>query len=83
MKEDPIDNTNLIELGFVDKSKRVKVFEKECPPFPYIMVYDIKTTAKDASEVDAIYAQSPDLQYNLRKGHTIVEVYDQNDFENK
>ena len=78
MKEDPIENTKLIELGFID-SNRIKVFEKECPSLNHIMVYDIRTAGIEENE-DYIYASSPDLQYNLRKGHTIVEVYDENDF---
>ena len=82
MKEDPISNTSLIELGFIDERKRVKVFEKECPSYKHIMVYDIKTSGNKFEE-DQIYSSSPDLQYNLRKGHTIVEVYDPEDFENK
>ncbi len=82
MKEDPIENTSLIELGFIDKQKRVKVFEKECPSFNFIMVYDIRTSGNKTEE-EYIYSSSPDLQYNLRKGHTIVEVYDPNDFNTK
>ena len=79
MVEDSFENTKLIELGFIDKNKRIRVFEKECPSINHLMVYDIRVSGKE----DYVYAHSPDLQYNLRKGHTIVEVYDQEDFTEK
>lgn len=69
-------------MGFTDPHKRVKVFEKECPTINHIMVYDIRTSGKDELE-SHIYASSLELQYNLRKGHTIVEVYDPEDFNIK
>lgn len=72
----------MIELGFVDELKRVKVFEKECPTINHIMVYDIRLAGTDADE-EYTYSSSPDLQYNLRKGHTIAEIYDPTDFSIK
>lgn len=69
----------LIELGFLDEQKRVKVFEKECPSINHIMVYDIRISGSDENE-NLVYASSPDLLCNLRRGHTIAEIYDPNDF---
>lgn len=46
------------------------------------MVYDLRISGADEDE-KYIYSTSPDLQYNLRKGHTIVEIYDPNNFEFK
>jgi hypothetical protein len=77
-----IENTKLIELGFTDQNKRVKVFEKECPSIKHIMVYNIATSGKNKLK-SQIYASSPELQYNMRIGHTIAEVYDPADFNNK
>jgi hypothetical protein len=42
MDTDPINSEKLIELGFLDKMNRIRVFEKECPSINHIMVYDIK-----------------------------------------
>lgn len=82
MQPIPMDNTKMIELGFIDEAKRLKVFEKECPSINHIMVYDLRMSGKDDVE-PLMYSSSPDLQYNLRKGHTIAEVYDPNDFNHK
>jgi len=82
MSQKSIGNTKLIELAFIDERKRVRLFEKECPSIPHIMVYDIRLSCHEEQE-NYIYAQSPDLQYNLRQGHTIAEVYDPEDFNNK
>jgi len=79
--EKELSTTEIIELGFVDKESRVKVFEKECPAINHIMVYDVRL-ADEANE-DYVYSISPDLQYNLRKGLTIAEVYDPDNFEIK
>lgn len=49
---------------------------------PHIMIYDIRLTGNEEIE-DRIYSTSPDLLSNLRKGHTIAEVYDPNDFDHK
>ena len=76
------EGTKLIQLGFEDEMERVKVFENECPTFKHIMVYDIKIAGTDENE-KYVYSFSPDLQYNLRKGHTIVEIYDPNNFDLK
>ena len=74
--------TDLIKLGFVDEKQRVKVFEKECVAIKHIMVYDVKLNG-DKNLVDLVYSYSPDLYYNLRRGHTIIEVYDKDNFETK
>ena len=76
------EGTDLIRLGFEDEQSRIKVFEKECPSYNHIMVYDIKTSGYEDHE-DYLYSANPDLQYNLRKGHTIIEVYDKDDFNIK
>lgn len=81
-KVEECEGVDLIRLGFEDKLQRLKVFEKECPSHNYIMVYDIKLNGFDENE-DFVYSQNPDLQQNLRNGHTIIEVYDQEDFDTK
>lgn len=82
MSTEDISKVKLIELGFIDELKRIKVFEKECPALNQIMVYDIKLNSAEDLE-DYVYASNPDLQYNLRKGLTIAEIYDQEDFDHK
>lgn len=82
MSTEEISKVKLIELGFIDELKRIKVFEKECPVMNHIMVYDIRMNEDEDLE-DYVYASSPDLQYNLRKGFTIAEIYDQEDFSIK
>lgn len=72
----------LIEIGFLDEQKRVRVFEKECPSINHIMVYDIRLSVTDENE-DSVYASRPDLLYNLRRGHTIAEIYDPMNFSIK
>ena len=79
---DIYEGVDLIRLGFEDELKRIMVFEKECPSYKHIMVYDIKTTGFEESE-DYLYSAHSDLQYNLRKGHTIVEIYDPENFDIK
>jgi hypothetical protein len=78
----PIGTATLISLAFLDSLERVKVFEKECPAINHIMIYDIRIKGSDDA-VNSVYAISPDLQYNLRLGHTIAEVYDPNDYNVK
>lgn len=46
------------------------------------MVYDIKLSCEDENE-DFVYSTNPDLHYNIRRGHTIAEVYDPDNFELK
>ena len=46
------------------------------------MVYDIKLNGNE-NLCDLVYSYSPELYYNLRRGHTIIEVYDQEDYEIK
>lgn len=82
ISDEGLSTTQMIELGFVDKSQRVKVFEKECPSLNHIMVYDIKLSS-DENQEDFTYSSNPDLQYNLRKGYSICEVYDPENFEIK
>jgi hypothetical protein len=46
------------------------------------MVYDIRLNGDESLE-DVAYTNGPDLQYNLRRGETIAEVYDPENFEVK
>ena len=82
MDTELIGTATLISLGFLDQLGRIKVFEKECPAINHIMIYDIRIKGSD-DVVNHVYSTSPDLQNNLRLGHTIAEVYDPTDFNIK
>jgi hypothetical protein len=64
----------------VEDTKAVKVNSEECRIDPSVMVCDLSLNAKGPME-DEAFINDPVLWANIRRGNTLLDIYDPNDFE--
>ena len=64
----------------VENHKTANLASQECPVFPHVMIYDISLKPKGHDE-DVAYAQDTMLEKNIRRGNSIIEVFDKNDYD--
>jgi hypothetical protein len=57
------------------RNRELRIVEKESPVMRHILVSDIGMEKKGPEE-DEAFAKSPYLLKNIRRGNTILDIYD-------
>ena len=71
---DTIDDSELKSLCEKDK-ETIKIAENECPIDKYLMLYDISIAIKGPEE-ELAYLKHPNYISIIRRGNTLMKVYD-------
>ena len=73
---------NMQELSVISSKfpKLIKETQEECRVDNSVIVRDLSLVTKASAE-DEAFARNPELWLNFRRGNTLLELYDQQDFD--